>query len=245
MEVLTRYDPTCAQAFTLKPASRASVLKPGTRPAWFRGGIGPGSGGRPASATMRVYSSVAVLDELERGDYASKEDAIRLMDDIPLLEIGEGVQEVVEVYIRDTLMPADTSGDALHWQSPLCTNAISFLLGIAATSRMQTSLPISDASTSCSAFSCPRWSRHSNFYRKNPNERRSPYCRDPTCPKGHIRVGRTQPAKVGRLLHEVPSQVRIATGTQANARSNQTGIGVNAATGPLGSARTKGRELWL
>ena len=61
-----------------------------------------------------VFTSAAVLDELSRGDYVSKEDCLRLMTDVPVLPIDAATGEVVRAYIRNRLMPDDPVGDALH-----------------------------------------------------------------------------------------------------------------------------------
>ena len=61
-----------------------------------------------------VVTSEAVLDELEGGDYPSKEKALRLVDELPLLAVEPEIGEVVEAYIRHQLMPGDPYGDALH-----------------------------------------------------------------------------------------------------------------------------------
>ena len=61
-----------------------------------------------------LFTSEAVIQELEAGDYPTKDDALSLLENTPLLAITEAVTEIVETYIRRSLMPADPSGDALH-----------------------------------------------------------------------------------------------------------------------------------
>lgn len=61
-----------------------------------------------------MVSSEPVLDELQRGDYPSKADALKLVQELQLLEVGAPIGEIVEAYIRHRLMPADPAGDALH-----------------------------------------------------------------------------------------------------------------------------------
>jgi len=66
---------------------------------------------------MRVYkcfTSAAVLDELEEGNHPGKADKIQLLDKVELLEINDDIEEIVEVYISNYLMPKDVLGDALH-----------------------------------------------------------------------------------------------------------------------------------
>ena len=61
-----------------------------------------------------LYSSDAVIDELEQGDFSTRKDALELMDDIPLLDIDLAIAEIVSTYIANHTMPADPAGDALH-----------------------------------------------------------------------------------------------------------------------------------
>nr|VFJ51448.1 MAG: hypothetical protein BECKDK2373B_GA0170837_103313 [Candidatus Kentron sp. DK] len=39
---------------------------------------------------------------------------IRLLDDMEFLEVNDEIEEIVEVYISNYLMPKDVLGDALH-----------------------------------------------------------------------------------------------------------------------------------
>ena len=61
-----------------------------------------------------VYLSPAVLDELKAGDYPAKAEVLSLVAGIAVLPIEDSVWEIVETYIRHSLMPADPGGDALH-----------------------------------------------------------------------------------------------------------------------------------
>ncbi len=61
-----------------------------------------------------VVTSAAVLDELGDGDYEARQDAIDLLEGVPLLPIEADIAEIVETYVRRCVMPADPSGDALH-----------------------------------------------------------------------------------------------------------------------------------
>jgi hypothetical protein len=61
-----------------------------------------------------LVTSDAVLDELREGDYPSREPALALVAELPVLEITEAVAEIVAGYVRHRLMPADPAGDALH-----------------------------------------------------------------------------------------------------------------------------------
>jgi hypothetical protein len=61
-----------------------------------------------------LVTSDAVLDELREGEYPSRESALALVAELPILEITEAVAEIVAGYVRHRLMPADPAGDALH-----------------------------------------------------------------------------------------------------------------------------------
>jgi predicted nucleic acid-binding protein len=61
-----------------------------------------------------LVSSDAVLDELGRGDYPSREAALELARELQLLEMAPAVAEIVDAYVRHRLMPEDPAGDALH-----------------------------------------------------------------------------------------------------------------------------------
>ena len=61
-----------------------------------------------------MVTSPAVIDELERGEYPSRDDCLNLIEPLELLEITPAVLDVVETYISRHVMPADPAGDALH-----------------------------------------------------------------------------------------------------------------------------------
>jgi transposase-like protein len=61
-----------------------------------------------------LATSVAVLDELNYGDYPNKNEIIRLVSDLPLLPVELAVTEVVQAYLEHKVMPRDPVGDALH-----------------------------------------------------------------------------------------------------------------------------------
>ena len=64
--------------------------------------------------TTNCSLSDAVIDELERGDFPNKDEALSLVRDLPALEINQPVIDAVSAYISHRLMPADPTGDALH-----------------------------------------------------------------------------------------------------------------------------------
>ncbi len=61
-----------------------------------------------------LFTSDAVIDELERGDFPIKDDALALIEELPLLDIDQAIADTVSVYISHHIMPADPAGDALH-----------------------------------------------------------------------------------------------------------------------------------
>jgi hypothetical protein len=67
-----------------------------------------------ADANYFLVTSVAVLDELNRGNFPIKDDAIELLKELPLLPIEEAITDIVQAYIQHQVMPADPVGDALH-----------------------------------------------------------------------------------------------------------------------------------
>jgi hypothetical protein len=69
---------------------------------------------REAAPRYTLMTSVAVIEELDRGDFSPKQACLRLIDPLPLLPIEPPVSEIVEAYIRHHVMPSDPLGDALH-----------------------------------------------------------------------------------------------------------------------------------
>lgn len=59
-------------------------------------------------------TSEAVLLELRSGQYPSRNAALAMAEELPLLEVSSAVAEIVETYVQHRLMPADPSFDALH-----------------------------------------------------------------------------------------------------------------------------------
>jgi predicted nucleic acid-binding protein len=61
-----------------------------------------------------LVTSDAVLDELSRGNHPVKEEALRMVQSLELVEIVVEIEEIVEAYIRHKVMPNDPVGDAMH-----------------------------------------------------------------------------------------------------------------------------------
>ncbi len=67
-----------------------------------------------ANARFELVTSVAVLEELTRGDFPARQDCLKLVEDLPLVPIEPAVAEIIEIYIARKVMPRDPVGDALH-----------------------------------------------------------------------------------------------------------------------------------
>ena len=61
-----------------------------------------------------LVTSIAVLDELNKGNFPNKEEVIQLINDIQLIDIEPEIAEIVQTYIQNQVMPNDPLGDALH-----------------------------------------------------------------------------------------------------------------------------------
>jgi predicted nucleic acid-binding protein len=67
-----------------------------------------------ATDNYLLVTSLAVLDELNRGNFTAKNEAIKLISNLLFVPIEPVIAEIVEVYIQQHLMPNDPVGDALH-----------------------------------------------------------------------------------------------------------------------------------
>jgi predicted nucleic acid-binding protein len=61
-----------------------------------------------------LYISDAVLQELNSGNYPKKTEIISLVSTIPLLPLTSDLEQVVEFYIANYVMPRTLVGDAVH-----------------------------------------------------------------------------------------------------------------------------------
>lgn len=61
-----------------------------------------------------LYISDAVLQELNSGNYPCKKEIIELISSIPLLPLNHDLEQVVEFYIANYVMPKSLIGDAVH-----------------------------------------------------------------------------------------------------------------------------------
>src|SRR5205823_1831091 len=67
-----------------------------------------------ASANVELVTSLAVVEELERGDFQARDDCLALIANLPILAIEQAILEIVQAYIQHRVMPSDPAGDALH-----------------------------------------------------------------------------------------------------------------------------------
>ena len=66
------------------------------------------------SRNYELVSSVAVIDELEQGNHSHKEEKLKLLESVRMLDLAVETDEIVETYLQHKLMPKDLSGDARH-----------------------------------------------------------------------------------------------------------------------------------
>ncbi|MFW6162771.1 MAG: type II toxin-antitoxin system VapC family toxin [Planctomycetota bacterium] len=61
-----------------------------------------------------VITSLAVLEELGRGEHPRKSEVLDLVAGLSLLPVVDATIEIANTYIERHVMPADPRGDALH-----------------------------------------------------------------------------------------------------------------------------------
>ena len=61
-----------------------------------------------------LVTSRFVIDELAKAPLAKREDALKLLADVPLLPDPPNLEAIIAAYVRNRLMPADALGDAAH-----------------------------------------------------------------------------------------------------------------------------------
>lgn len=69
---------------------------------------------RAQTSATELVTSLAVIDELERGTFPARSECLKMIGALPLLAIEPPILEIVEAYVRQRVMPADPAGDALH-----------------------------------------------------------------------------------------------------------------------------------
>ncbi len=71
-----------------------------------------------------LYTSIAVVDELRRGDYPRKEQCLALLSDLPLIALEAEVLDIVGVYMDHQVMPRSPTGMRFTWRWPLLPSVI-------------------------------------------------------------------------------------------------------------------------
>ena len=61
-----------------------------------------------------LFTSVPVLEELERGRQPCRRQALEMLAGIPVLPLNRDIEGAADVYVESTVMPSDPRGDALH-----------------------------------------------------------------------------------------------------------------------------------
>ena len=67
-----------------------------------------------AKTRYLCFTSDAVISELEQGSHPQQEEKLLLVSELEQLPINRSIEEIVEVYIANYLMPKNHLGDALH-----------------------------------------------------------------------------------------------------------------------------------
>ena len=67
-----------------------------------------------ATENYELVTSEPVLDELARGLPERSAERLGLLRALPILPVEPAILEVIQVYIRHKVMPADPGGDAWH-----------------------------------------------------------------------------------------------------------------------------------
>ena len=97
--------------------------------------------------SYELFTSDAVIDELERGNFPNKGDALSLIEDLSMLNIDQPVIDTVSAYISHQVSLPIRQAMLCIWQLPLLTRSIFFLRGIAVILRTPTNSRIFDGST--------------------------------------------------------------------------------------------------
>lgn len=67
-----------------------------------------------ASLTTDIFTSVAVLRELQDGPEDKQQSWLSMVENLPLLDINDDILDIVDQYIQHLVMPQDAGGDAMH-----------------------------------------------------------------------------------------------------------------------------------
>lgn len=61
-----------------------------------------------------LVTGIPVITELSEAEEPKRDNALRLIEDLPILNYDETVDQIVSVYIHHKLMPGKSMGDAAH-----------------------------------------------------------------------------------------------------------------------------------
>jgi hypothetical protein len=61
-----------------------------------------------------LVTSTAVLVELDKGALPHRQQALAMAQELPAVAVDDGIEDVVDVYIKHKVMPSDPVGDPLH-----------------------------------------------------------------------------------------------------------------------------------
>ena len=61
-----------------------------------------------------LLTSETTIAEINSGNYPRKKEIIELIREIEILEINKEIENIVEVYIKELVMPKGAPGDAFH-----------------------------------------------------------------------------------------------------------------------------------
>ena len=66
------------------------------------------------SSRYELVTSEGVIAELQEGEYETQTAVVKLVADLPRLEVVDDIAEIIDVYLANHLMPKERLGDALH-----------------------------------------------------------------------------------------------------------------------------------
>lgn len=66
------------------------------------------------SSKYEVWASEETVNEIGDGNYPRKEEILKFIADVPLLEPNPQITDIAQVYLDNYLMPSVLKGDALH-----------------------------------------------------------------------------------------------------------------------------------
>ena len=63
---------------------------------------------------FQCYISEAVIEELSDGNYPTQDATMNLIENIDILNIDNNIKDIVDIYLKNVLMPRERLGDAVH-----------------------------------------------------------------------------------------------------------------------------------